>query len=70
MPKLYLCPYFHGEKKASKNRPARILCEGGTRRCADAQMRRDIAYTFCGGDYRSCQIYQLLCAYYERQMPK
>lgn len=66
MPLAMLCPYYHKEKTATATRPACLLCEGITMRFRDRQMRRDWVYKKCAGDYRSCQVYQLLQASYDR----
>ena len=66
MPKAILCPYFSKHRPATKQSPERITCEGSVRRLLDEQMRRDVVYKFCALNYRECQIYQALEAYYER----
>ncbi|MBQ8288107.1 MAG: hypothetical protein IJX76_04965 [Clostridia bacterium] len=43
-----------------------MICEGGTIRFRDDQMRKDVIYKFCALDYQECQIYQTLSAYHNR----
>lgn len=66
MPLAMLCPFFKKEKDATATLPARLNCEGGTLNYRDRQMRRDLVYKMCAGDYQSCQIYQLLTESYDR----
>lgn len=67
MPKVYMCPFYKRRQRATKHSPERVICEGGTIRFKDNQMRKDLVYKFCGLNYQQCQIYQILCEYYRRQ---
>ncbi|MGM9647129.1 MAG: hypothetical protein ACI3YH_03235 [Eubacteriales bacterium] len=66
MPLAMLCPFFKKELGAKDNVPARLFCECVTMRFREKQMRREWVYKKCAGDYRSCQIYHLLQASYDR----
>lgn len=67
MPKAFMCPYFKKHKRATKHSPDRVICEGGTIRFRDDQMRQDLIYKFCALEYEQCQIYQTLTRYHERK---
>ncbi len=70
MPKAFLCPYFKRIRPASKINPERAVCDDGTTRFKDAQMKREMLLGYCALDYQKCTKYQLLTAYYERENQK
>lgn len=67
MPIAMLCPFFKKEQSRGDDLPAKLVCECATMRFREKKMRRDWVYQKCAGEYRSCQIYQLLQASYGRE---
>lgn len=67
MPKAFMCPFFKKHKGATKHSPERIICEGGTIRFRDDQMRREWLYEYCALYYTECQFYKTLARYHDRE---
>ncbi len=55
-----ICPYFKKEVKGA------VRCEAGSVRPKDSQMRRELCYGFCAGQWWECQFKKSLDSYYER----
>ena len=67
MPLAYLCPYFKGERREKEGKRACVICEAAIVRFGDKEMRREIAFGLCAGEYAECPFYKAQTAYYERK---
>ena len=67
MPLAYLCPYFIGERRANDGKRARVICEAAVVKFGDKEMRREIAFGLCAGDYTQCPFYKAQTDYYRRK---
>lgn len=60
----YVCPFLKGEKKKES-----LSCELCSFKFPDKAARREIVYGYCANTegYKSCMLYKVLSAYYERK---
>lgn len=56
-----LCPYFIKEEKGE------VHCEAGRIKAKDKEMRKELVYGRCAGNWQQCQFGVALANYYERK---